>query len=192
VRRGHVALALAAAAAGILAAEAAGVPRPYTLSLEVTYGDQPDRRAYLEEIRRSVGAWIAETGPLDAPTEPEKTDLTLRVVVNKIEVKHNYPQHNPQPDVFADTARPSAPQGSFSTLFETEVTVFDPRAADAAPLFKQPLSVFNEQMPSELITDPKGRSWQVNLDYLNDRLGSLLGRHRRTIERYLKAHGRTP
>lgn len=168
---------------------AAGETRPYSLSLAVEYGSQPDRATYLDEIHRSLEAWIAATGPLGAPTRPGEADLHLRVVVDRIEVKRNYPKATLEPDIFADTRKPGYPQGSFSTLFETEIELSDPRAS-GPPLVKQSLTVFNEQLPNELVPDPKARSWQVNLDYLNDRIGTLLGKHRKSIQRYLRSVGR--
>jgi hypothetical protein len=186
--RGAAAALLALAAASPVFASGA---RPYSLSLAVDYGEHPDRATYLDDIRRSLEAWIAATGPLGAPTLPAEADLHLQVVVQRIESKRNYPRAPLGPDVFADTAKPGYPQGSYSTLFETEIVLTDPRV-EGPPLLKQPLTVFNEQQPSELVTDPKERAWRVNLDFLNDRIGGLLSKHRKEIERHLRTTGRLP
>jgi len=162
----------------------AAEPRSYSLSLEVSYGTQPDRASHLDDIRRAVEAWIASSGPLNAETRPGAADLHLRIWIDRIEVKRSYPEGSLTPDVFADTARPGLPQGIYSTLFETRVELVDLRTGGAA-LMQEPLKVYNEQVPGEHIPDAKARSWQVNLDYLCDRLASALRRHRRPIQRHL-------
>jgi hypothetical protein len=170
---------------------AAAQPRAYSLSLEVSYGDHPDRAAHLEEIRRAVEAWIASTGPLNAETRPGVADLHLRIFVDRIEVKRSYPDGVHTTDVFRDTASPGYPQAFYSTRFETRVELVDLRG-DGPPLMQEPLKVYNEQVPGEHIPDPKARSWEVNLDYLCDRIASALRRHRRPIQRYLAASSSAP
>jgi hypothetical protein len=179
---------------GLAIPSTGAAPRSYSLSLEVSYGLQPDRASHLEEIRRAIEAWIAESGPLNAETRPGSADLHLRVVVDRIEVKRSYPDGSFTPDVFADTASPGYPRGIYSTLFETRVELVDLRAG-GSPLMHEPLKVYNEQIPGDHIPDAKARSWQVNLDYLCDRIASALRRHRKSIQRHLdaaKEAGATP
>jgi len=162
----------------------AGEPRSYSLSLEVSYGAEPDRASHLDDIRRAVEAWIASTGPLRAETRPGVADLHLRIQIDRIEVKRSYPDAGLTRDVFADTQTPGLPEAGYSTLFETEVELVDLRTG-GPPLVREPLKVYNEQTPGPHVADAKERSWQVNLDYLCDRLASLLRRQRKPIRRYL-------
>ena len=171
---------------GISSRGVAAEPRAYSLSLEVSYGAQPDRASHLEEIRRAIEAWIASTGPLNAETRPGVADLHLRVIVDRIEVKRSYPDEALTRDVFSDSASPGYPQAIYSTLFETRVELVDLRG-EGPPLLQEPLKVYNEQIPGEHVPDAKARSWQVNLDYLCDRISSTLRRHRRPIQRHLEA-----
>ena len=166
-------------------------PRPYSLSLKAEYGSAPSRASYLEEIRRSLGAWAASTGPLGASPERGEADLHLRVVFLQIEVKRHYPGAGGKADVFFDTRSPGLPSQTFSTSFETKVTLLDPRRDDHAIIAKE-IRVFNEQGYSEFIRDPRQRSWDVNVEFLIDRIEALLSRNRRKILRYLRQEDRLP
>lgn len=161
--------------------------RRYSISLEVRYGDVPSRSSYLDDLRRAIGSWLASTGPFGAPVEEGEADLHLRILFQKIEVNRRYPAVSNETDVLFDSAR--RPTQTFSTLFETEMTLVDPRQ-DHQTIVTKRLSVFNEQSYTEFITDPRQHSWDVNVEFFLDRLGSFLQKKRKKILRHLDEHPR--
>lgn len=179
--------------ASILAATgsaAAARQRPYSLSFEVAYGRNPARATYLDDLRRALGAWVAATGPLGAPSEKGEADLHLSLVFHEIVVERNYARTSGEVDVLFDRSE-GRPGQTFSTLFEVHVSVVDP-ARDDATVVEKDLSVFNQQAYTKFITDPRQRSWDVNVDFLLDRLGAFLHKKRKKIQAHLRDNPREP
>ena len=163
--------------------------RRYSISVDVAYGESKSRVRYLDEIDRAIGSWLASTGPFGAPVDRGEADLHLQLTMHSIEINRRYPQVSSDGNVLFDPAR--APTETWSTLFDVTFALLDPTLEDRAIVEKR-MNLFNSQGYSEFISDPRQRSWDVNVAFLLDRIESFLQKKKKKIRRHLDEHPRVP
>ena len=146
--------------------------RPYSISLEVVYGRQTSRHAYLEEIERQLATWVAATGGLDAPTERLVTDLHLRVIIDKIERSRGYANVSGERNVFADTGTLATSPYLYRTRLEVRAAVIDLQREESV-LFEDAFTIYTEVQETKVAPNPRQRSWDDNLEFLVKRLHGL-------------------
>jgi hypothetical protein len=182
---GITVLALGAAVPGLARGERG--ERDYSISVEVAYGEHPARERYREDLERAVSSWLASTGPLGAPGERGEADLHLQLTLHRVDVDRSYASAPPEPNVLFEPGQASGE--TYSTLFEVTVALQDPLQKDETIVDKR-FTVFNEQGYSEFIHDPRQRSWDVNVEFLLDRIDAFLEKRQRKILKYLDEHPR--
>ena len=163
--------------------------RNYSISVDVSYGESKSRVRYLDEIDRALGSWLAATGPFGAPVDRGEADLHLQLTMHAIEIDRRYPQTSPEGNVLFDTER--VPTETWSTLFDVTFALLDPTLEERVIVEKR-MNLFNSQGYSEFITDPRQRSWDVNVEFLIDRIESFLKKKKKKIRRHLEEHPREP
>lgn len=182
------------AAVGITALVLAGIvpglakdERRYSISVEVAYGEHPARERYRDDLERAVRSWLASTGPFGAPVEPGEAELHLQLTLHRVDVDRSYASAPPEGNVLFDPGQTSG--DTYSTLFEVTVALQDP-LRDNATIVDKRFTVYNEQGYSEFIRDPRERSWDVNVEFLLDRIDAFLKKRKRKILKYLDEHPR--
>jgi hypothetical protein len=163
--------------------------RTYTLSVSVSYGQEPSRRGYLEEIQRKLESWIAASGPLHAPSAPGSTDLHLEVILDEVDRGRGYPEMSGERDVFVDMPTSVTSPYVYHTRFEMRAALRDPLQGDL-PLAEDQFTIYNETRETKVVSNPRERSWNDNMKFMVKRLERFLDRHRRTAQRHLREHPR--
>jgi hypothetical protein len=166
-------------------------PRPYSLSVETVYGREVSRRTYLDEIQRKLQAWAAAGGPMHASIVQGTADLHLRVILDEVDAGRAYPEVSGERDVFRDIPTSATSPYLYHTRFEVRVELVDPHVDDRL-LFQDRFTVYNETRETKVITDPRQRSWDDNLQFLLDRTNRFLRRRDGRIRRYLRENPRPP
>ena len=166
-------------------------PSEYSLSVEVEYGRKPSRRSYIEQMQRKLEAWAGASGLLHAPAERGAADLHLQVIVDEVDRGRGYPEISGERDVFIDMPTSVSSPWVYHTRFELHVAVVDPRHGDRV-LVEERFTIYNETRETKVLSNPKQRSWDDNLQFMEDRIQRFLARRNGKIQRYLRDNPRVP
>ena len=71
------------------------------------------------------------------------------------------------------------------------VALVDPRHGDRV-LVEERFTIYNETRETKVLSNPKQRSWDDNLQFLEDRIQRFLARRKGKIRRYLRDNPRLP
>ncbi len=170
---------------------ASQAPLEYSLSVEVEYGHKPSRRSYIEQMQRKLEAWAGARGALHSPVQRGAADLHLQVVVDEVDRGRGYPEISGERDVFLDMPTSVSGPHVYHTRFELRVAVVDPRHGDRV-VVEDRLTIYNETRETLVVSNPEQRSWDDNLQFMEDRIRRFLARRNGKIRRYLRDNPRLP
>ena len=94
-------------------------------------------------------------------------------------------------DVFVDMPSSVSSPYVYHTRFELHVAVVDPRHGDRV-LVEDHFTIYNEARETKVSSDPAQRSWDDNLQFMEDRIRRFLARRNGKIRRYLRDNPRLP
>ncbi len=166
-------------------------PIEYSLSVEVEYGHKPSRRSYIEQMQRKLEAWAGARGALHSPVQRGAADLHLQVIVDEVDRGRGYPEVSGERDVFLDMPTSVSGPHVYHTRFELRVAVVDPRHGDRV-LVEDHFTIYNEARETKVSSDPAQRSWDDNLQFMEDRIRRFVARRNGKIQRYLRDNPRLP